>query len=260
MPKEHRAARASCRARAAANLPSPVLHCSSPGSCSYSRRGDARSRGRDSGMRPRLAAALVTLALIAPALRAPAAGAVAPCAGVRVVVDFGHWNGAVEEHCVTNPASGLDALHQAGFATEPTRQFGDAYVCRIDGLPSRDDEACVVTPPANAYWAYYWARPGDASWHYSDTAATGRKPPAGSIDAWAFGDNALPRISPAAFPRVAPPATQPPTTQPRIVGPQGTAPPQPASIHPSPKVSNAAVPKTATTGAHTTVTTTPAST
>jgi hypothetical protein len=154
------------------------------------------------------------LALVAPAVRAPATGAVAPCAGVVVVVDFGHWGGAVEQHCVSNPASGLDALHEAGFTTSGTLKQGPAFVCRIDGLPNPADDACVVDPPITAYWAYYWARPGDASWHYADAGAAGRTPPAGTIDAWAFGNSAIPRISPAAFPRPEPPTTQAPKPAP----------------------------------------------
>jgi hypothetical protein len=175
-------------------------------------------------VRPRLAAALVTLALVAPAMRAPAAGAVAPCAGVMVVVDFGHWGGAVEQHCVANPSNGLDALHEAGFSTSGTLKEGPAFVCRIDGLPTKADDACVVDPPTTAYWGYYWAHPGDASWTYSDTGATGRTPPAGTIDAWAFGANALPRISPTAFPRPAPPASQPPNPASGPVARPSTAP------------------------------------
>jgi hypothetical protein len=193
-------------------------------------------------VRPRLAAALVILALAAPALRAPAAGAAAPCAGVTVVVDFGPWGGNVEKGCANNPSTGLDALTQAGFRITPTRQFGAAYVCRIDDLPGPAEQACVVTPPANAYWAYYWARPGDSSWQYADTGATGRTPPAGTIDAWAFGNNARPRISPAAFARPAPPATQPPNrpgSTPVAGSTGGTTAGHPTTRPTSPKVGGA---------------------
>jgi hypothetical protein len=193
-------------------------------------------------VRPRLAAALVILALAAPALRAPAAGAATPCAGVTVVVDFGPWGGNIEKGCANSPSTGLDALNQAGFRTTPTRQFGAAYVCRIDDLPGPADQACIVTPPANAYWAYYWARPGDASWHYADTGATGRTPPAGTIDAWAFGNNARPRISPTAFPRPAPPATQPPNpaaSTPIAGSTGGTAAGHPATSPTLPKIGDA---------------------
>jgi hypothetical protein len=216
--------------------------------------------------RPRLAAvlapiallaSLALLALLAPIVRVPAAGATAPCSGVMVVVDFGHWNRDVDMRCVNgNPSSGLDALDDAGFDPRGTLQFGAAYVCRIGGFPTEGEQACVVTPPANAYWAYYWARPGDASWHYSDTGAAGRTPPAGTIDAWAFGDNAMPRVSPAAFPRPAPPATHPPIGQSSAAAGQPVAPASGGGgVTPAPSVPGATAPRSSPTTAHGTVAT-----
>ena len=162
-----------------------------------------------------VAATVAAWAVVAPAASAPAIAAPS-CAGVTVIVDFGHFGGAIERGCVSSPTSSLDALHDAGFSTAGTTQFGNAYVCRIDNLPSPDDEACVVTPPSNAYWGYYYAKPGDATWTFSAIGASSRRPPAGTIDAWAFGANARPRLTPA---QVAPPPPPPPTSQ--VTSPPG---------------------------------------
>ena len=79
------------------------------------------------------------IAVGAPAVGV-AAGASSACsatAGVTVIVDFTHFSGGkIERGCAAgHPANAL-ALHAAGFTTAGTAQYGDAFLCRIDGLPT----------------------------------------------------------------------------------------------------------------------------
>ena len=155
----------------------------------------------------------VVIALVAiafPAASRPA-GAATSCGGVTVVVDFTHFGGSIERGCAPNPSTGLDALHQAGFATAGTTLYGDAFVCRIDNLPAAGQESCTSTPPASAYWAYYRARATDSDWTYSPIGASSTHPSPGSVEGYAFGARAVPGIAPrsAALP---PPPPPPPTT------------------------------------------------
>ncbi len=124
-----------------------------------------------------------------------------PCAagsGVTVVVDFTHFGGDVDAGCASGtPTNGLTAMHDAGFTTAGTTQFGDAFVCRISDLPAPADEPCTSTPPGNAFWALYFAQPTDSAWTFSAVGALNFHPAPGSIEAWAFGARALPLITPA---------------------------------------------------------------
>ncbi len=124
-----------------------------------------------------------------------------PCSGstgVTVVVDFSAFGQGVHVGCAASaPATGLDAMHAAGFSTAGTTKFGDAFVCRIDNEPSPAQQACTSTPPANAFWAYYHGKPGDKTWTFATTGASTYKPAPGTIDAWAFGASAVPSVTPA---------------------------------------------------------------
>ena len=122
-----------------------------------------------------------------------------PTAGVTVIVDFTPLGGQVMRGCAPGtPATGLAALQQAGFTVTGTQRYGDAFVCRIDGLPTANQQACVNTPPANAYWAYFHALPGQTQWTYSTGGAASYQPPPGSIDGWAFGSGGAPSVPPSA--------------------------------------------------------------
>jgi hypothetical protein len=174
-------------------------------------------------------AAAATMAVAGPAFGARASGAsLAGCTsstGVVVIVDFSHWGGTVERGCAPGePKTGLDALHDAGFTTAGTAQYGNAFVCRIDNHPSTAEQACASTPPANAYWAYYHARWTDGGWTYNALGAASTHPAPGSIEAWAFGARVLPAVSPAAAVATVT-TTPPPTTGPPLPPPTVTAPP-----------------------------------
>ena len=165
------------------------------------------------------------IAVGAPAVGV-AAGASSACsatAGVTVIVDFTHFSGGkIERGCAAgHPANALAALHAAGFTTAGTAQYGDAFLCRIDGLPTPARDACAVTPPPTAYWAFWHARPSDAGWTYASVGVLDYRPAAGSIEAFAFGSHAQPGISPAAALPPPPPTTRATTPPP----PQTTSPP-----------------------------------
>jgi hypothetical protein len=167
------------------------------------------------------------LAIVAPASRvgatpASAASRCTPKSGVTVIVDFTHFHLAIERGCAPgHPATALAALQAAGFTTAGTAQFGDAFLCRINNLPSSAKEACSQTPPANSSWSFYWAHPTDHDWTYSSSGVTGFTPAAGSLLAFAFGNYAKPGVSPASA--IGAPATTTPTTaSPPTVAPAAT--------------------------------------
>ena len=186
-------------------------------------------------------AAIATFAIAAPALRAESAPASActATAGVTVIIDFSYFHHDIERGCAPgHPASALAALHAAGFQTAGTAQYGDAFVCRIDGLPSPAKESCAQTPPANSSWSFYTARPTDAEWTYATTAVTLVRPAAGTLVAFAFGSYAKPAIRPSAgiatpTTTIAPPTTTNPTP-PETVSAQSSS----TTIAPTPGVTS----------------------
>ena len=148
-------------------------------------------------------------------------GACTDSTGITVVVDFAAFGDGVQVRCAPQPVrSGFDALTQAGFTYQGTvrvprpplphrRRAGDGPVPRrapaerLLGLLARSDAAATgpTAPPAPA-------------------AAC---PPPGSVEGWAFGDEAEPGdrpAGPAARPR--PPARPTTTTTPaaRVAGPR----------------------------------------
>ena len=166
----------------------------------------------------RLAAGVLTGALLVPAAPASAAAADAcvGSAGVTVVVDFSAFGQGIRVICVSSvPSTGLGALRAAGFSTTPTQQPG-YFVCRINGLPTMDADPCQFTPPSSAYWSYWHAARG-GSWVFSDLGATSYHPEPGSVEGWAFGSGGAPRIAPPA--PIAEPAPPPPPPQPTTARP-----------------------------------------
>lgn len=141
----------------------------------------------------------------------PSAAEASGCSGgvgVSVVVDFGQYGG-VQTGCAPDPTNGFSALSQAGFSVvQPTMAPG--FVCRIDGAPPAEDEACVRTPPATAYWSYWQAAPGGTSWTYSGQGAGSSQPMQGGTDGWAFGAGAPPGLAPPVNTSAAPPPPPPP--------------------------------------------------
>ncbi|MFD8463611.1 hypothetical protein ACFV10_00645 [Streptomyces cyaneofuscatus] len=148
--------------------------------------------------------ALATLGLTGAALLAPASPATAApqpigrcttSSGVVLAVDFSHWGGAVYRSCGTTPTTGYELLNQGGWQTTGTGHDGPAFICRIGysghqggkQYPTPQQEDCVLTPPASAYWSYWHANPGENTWEYSQLGAMSYKPRPGSVDLWIFG-------------------------------------------------------------------------
>ncbi|HEY5032656.1 MAG TPA: hypothetical protein VIJ54_09295 [Actinomycetes bacterium] len=118
--------------------------------------------------------------------------------GVTVAVDMTAFGKGVKVRCAPGaPATGIAALQQAGFTPKGTVQSGLGFVCRINGLPTVAQQACITTPPVTAYWSYYHALAGATTWSYSTLGPLSYKPPQGSIEAWAFGASAKPSKTPA---------------------------------------------------------------
>ena len=103
------------------------------------------------------------------------------CDGVHVVVNYGILDGTGSSQCVEisgDSAKAIDLVHDAGFETEGTATYGDAIVCRVNGLPSPTEpvvvegqaeftESCADMPPAYAYWALWQKSSDAASWDYA---------------------------------------------------------------------------------------------
>lgn len=165
-----------------------------------------------------IAGALAVSAAPPAAAAASAAEPVGDCtttSGVIVAVDFAHFGGPLLRSCGSTPTTGYTLLNQGGWQTTGTQHDGPGFVCRIGysgyhggtQYPTQSQEACVLTPPTSAYWAFWYASPGQASWSYSQTGAMAIKPEPGSVELWVFGGtnsggtsgSAVPPVSPASL-------------------------------------------------------------
>ncbi len=185
-----------------------------------------------------------------------------PSAGVLVAVDFGHWGGPVVRGCSGHAASAIAAMHAAGFLTAGDEANGAAFVCRIgvaaEGVaserPTPAADPCVATPPATAYWSFWYADAGRSRWSYSPSGGATFAPAVGSVEAWAFGAGAPPGVTPAAL-RSRPPATTTTTTAPSTSTTTSTS-----TTGPPPTAATTTAPATPTTTAPTTARSSPATT
>ncbi|GHA22249.1 hypothetical protein GCM10010329_51980 [Streptomyces spiroverticillatus] len=115
--------------------------------------------------------------------------------GAVLAVDFSRWGGPIYRSCGTTPTTGYELLNQGGWATTGTGHDGPAFICRIGysgfragrQFPPPEQDDCVLTPPASAYWSYWHANPGQNTWEYSQLGAMLYKPRPGSVDLWIFG-------------------------------------------------------------------------
>ncbi|MGO1385216.1 MAG: immunoglobulin domain-containing protein [Arachnia sp.] len=134
-----------------------------------------------------------------------------PCVGdtgVTMVIDFQKLGGGAEVRCFTgDPEDGVEAIRGAGFEMQGVDQWGDAFICRIDGRPAVDEivpidedptytEKCVRTPPANGYWSYWHSDDQGANWEYSNLGAMGYEPEQGEWEGWSFSLNATSSTNP----------------------------------------------------------------
>ena len=132
--------------------------------------------------------------------------------GVILTVDLGPWGGPLLRSCGSTPTTGYAQLNQGGWHTTGTDHDGPGFVCRIAysgyrhdaEYPTAAQQSCVQTPPANAYWAFWQAGPGQTSWTYSQHGAVGYHPAPGSVSLWVFGGTNLGGTSGSAVPKISP--------------------------------------------------------
>lgn len=122
-----------------------------------------------------------------------------PNTGVTVIVDDRKiGDGMIDVGCALGEqATGVQALQHAGFVLEGTSDEGLAFICRIDGEPTAEEESCETTPGAGAYWSYWRGKPG-GRWAYSGVGAKSpqSRSPINSVEGWSFGGGSPPRIEP----------------------------------------------------------------
>jgi hypothetical protein len=144
--------------------------------------------------------------------------------GVTVVIDFQELDGnggtaaPTIIRCSPNASpgtarTGIKALQDAGIAVTGTARWGLGFVCRLGNRPSATEviprtsnptyrEACVVTPPAEAYWSYWHADGSAITWTYSSLGALNRNVVPGGFEGWSFSLNKTAATNPP--PGVAP--------------------------------------------------------
>jgi LPXTG-motif cell wall-anchored protein len=141
--------------------------------------------------------------------------------GVTVVVDFHELGGGVVVRCfppATSSTTGLDALTGAGFSVTGVAGLGESFICRIEGKPTAAQEACLQTPPATAYWSYWYA-PNGGTWKYSDLGLMSHRVILGGFEGWSFSYHKTastvppPGVAPE-HPVVAPKPSPTPSTEP----------------------------------------------
>ena len=147
----------------------------------------------------RLAAATALLAGTGALTQAPAQAAACDSAsGVTVVVDFDELGGGVQVACVPHGGDANELFVAAGHSLEQVQQQ-PGFVCRVDGLPTQEDEACVRTPPANAYWGLWWSDGDSGSWTYASQGVYSLDVPDGGSVALSW-NNSSTREPPGAAP------------------------------------------------------------
>lgn len=142
--------------------------------------------------------------LLMSGVPAQAASTVCSSSEVDVVVDPGTLGGAVRSHCVEGGGPAADLFEDAGFALEPTLR-SRAFVCRVLGQPASDP--CVNIPPADAYWALFWAEEAADPWVFASQGAYTLVVPDGARVGLSWQDGADPRPPGGAADRVSPSET-----------------------------------------------------
>lgn len=91
---------------------------------------------------------------------------------ITVYVDYGILGQPSFDKCLpaTSDTNALELLKSNNFTLQGTEKYGEAVVCRLNGLPKEDE--CKVMPSEKAYWAilekkdnlvfedYAWAQVG----------------------------------------------------------------------------------------------------
>ena len=100
-----------------------------------------------------------------------------------------------------------DLFRAAGHSLENVS--GQAFVCRVDGLPGTDTESCTRTPPQNAYWGLWWSDGTNGTWTYASQGAYALNVPDGGAVAFSWNGT-----STSQKPSVAPPRHEEQTQEP----------------------------------------------
>ncbi len=175
------------------------------------------------GLRALIGAAILALAstmAAAPMGSVALADPIGSCTrthGTIVAVDYGHWSGPIVRGCGVDSANGFQLLLDAGFTTTGDSHDGPAFACRIGNsafhggtqYPTPSEDACVVTPPASAYWSYWLAPPGQHTWSYSQLGAVSDHPKPGEVQLWMFGGTNLQGTSGSGVPSFSPDTLRP---------------------------------------------------
>lgn len=174
-----------------------------------------------------LAAAVGTALLVSAGPSATPGADPISCDGVAVAVDGGALDaGALDGGAPDTVSPGVvsalgcadvdvsvtahDAATVAGVELEGTRQWGAAFVCRVDGRPALEEEVlradgsvgtepCLRTPSQGAYWAL-WTSSGGSAWVYADQGATALEVAPGDAVGLVFVTSdrpEVPRVTPA---------------------------------------------------------------
>ncbi len=140
----------------------------------------------------------------------------ADAGGVSVVVDFKSLGGGAQSVCDPDGGGQKAAALFTGNGYELTYvQRTPGFVCRVQGLPTPEDDPCVNTPPANAYWNLWWSDGKTGKWTYSSLGAASLTIPAGGSVALSWDDvegQSTPGVAPPKHQSAAPSAT--PTVKP----------------------------------------------
>lgn len=108
--------------------------------------------------------------------------------GVSLVVDFGTSSDrdALELCALDFTSTGWDVFAAVELVVEGTSEYPTGFVCRLDGWPTMEQQACSKTPTAaQGSWAYFSASE-NKGWQFSGQGAAMRKPACGSVEGWRF--------------------------------------------------------------------------
>lgn len=194
----------------------------------------------------------------------PAQAVAGRCAsgdGVTVVVDYGPLRSGLDYFCDRDGGGKTAASIMTAAGIQWQYTTGQPFVCRIQGLPSTEQESCTDTPPPNAYWGLFWSDGSPQTWTYASQGASSQRVPDGGSVGWRFqdgGDRENPGAAPTARPKASPspqPAPKPssePSKQAASGAPEADPAPE-TSAPPSPRgpQSESTAPRTRTEGGKT---------
>lgn len=74
---------------------------------------------------------------------------------IELYVDYGPLGGGTSIQYIpaTGDMTAYEVLSSVGLTTQGTVEYGDAVICRLNGVPDITQESCESMPPAEAYWA-----------------------------------------------------------------------------------------------------------